>query len=328
MIIGCVPPMASPSMNATAINSDTLSISGKMIIATPVANMPPISSGHSLRRCTIAGSTRRTRKIAAPKEPRISPIIDADRPSRVPWIGVTKVNKSQAIDSTALATNARRRPRMRNRSPTRLRSCPAADAGCAGNRIGRSSISAMPTAVLPPSSRKVSRWPIRSMAKPEIVGPRKPDVENASASRLKLRDRCSGVPSSPATWLTHICTSMKPLPATALTINSTSMRGNAAASSSAPSTRQAPISSGLRTPMRSMVRPQPTANTSGTAASSEISTPTVSGVACRCSASSDSVTRLPANARCRITVSSSTKRMVMLQPGLVVPTTPSPRPGR
>ena len=52
-------------------------------------NIAPISIFHSLKRCTIGGSTRRTTKTADPKLPSINPIVDAENPRREPWIGMT-----------------------------------------------------------------------------------------------------------------------------------------------------------------------------------------------------------------------------------------------
>ena len=53
MIIGCAPPRPIPSRNASAISSATSVTSGTSASATAVANIAPISSFHSLTRCTI-----------------------------------------------------------------------------------------------------------------------------------------------------------------------------------------------------------------------------------------------------------------------------------
>lgn len=91
---------------------------------------------------------------------------------------------------------------------------------------------------------------------------------------------------------------MKPLPARTLTTNSVSMRGSANASNAPARISHAPMRIGVYMPMRSIWRPQRTEQNMGTTASSEISTPTVSGVAPKCSANSEIVTRALANATC------------------------------
>jgi hypothetical protein len=142
--------------------------------------------------------------------------------------------------------------------------------------------------------------------KPVSIGPRKPEVENVSASKLKFLTRCAGGPSVPIAWLTAMWNSINPEPTSGLAINSTSSRGTANTSANPAIVAVAPSSIGLRTPMRSMIRPALT-NVIGTNAINDTMTPTVNGDACKLSANNDRLTRNPANAKCSRMVGTTTR---------------------
>ena len=118
-----------------------------------------------------------------------------------------------------------------------------------------------------------------SMAKPARTGPRKPEVEKASASKVKFLTRCSGPPITAAACPDAMWNRKKPDPASGLATNSVSRRGTAQTSTIAARIAAAPASIGQRTPARSTQRPQRTANSIAITVSSDITTPTVKGVA-------------------------------------------------
>ena len=134
------------------------------------------------------------------------------------------------------------------------------------------------------------------MAKPAISGPSEPEVEKPSASQLKLVARSSAPPIAPTTWLTATWNTMKPVPISALAKYSVSSRGERKGSRVPKASTAEPNSIGRRAPMRSIRRPAMTANSIGSSAYTDISAPTISGVACRWMAYSDIATRLPLKA--------------------------------
>ncbi len=61
---------------------------------------------------------------------------------------------------------------------------------------------------------KVARCPALSMARPAVVGPRKPEIENPRASQLKLTARSSGSLSAPTAFWIAMWNTMKASPMT------------------------------------------------------------------------------------------------------------------
>ena len=84
MRLGCEAPSPSPSMKAMVAMRGTVRTSGKSAYATQATKSVTVTSRHSGSRRANQGSAMRTTKVAAANDPRMPPIVDAERPIEVP----------------------------------------------------------------------------------------------------------------------------------------------------------------------------------------------------------------------------------------------------
>ncbi len=104
------------------------------------------------------------------------------------------------------------------------------------------------------------------MVKPTASGLTDPEIEYASASRLKLRARSSGPPISPVTRCVASWKTMNARPTIAALAHSTGRLVENSGSTTPTASPAAPKSIGIRTPMRSDRRPAATAVSIGRSA--------------------------------------------------------------
>jgi len=130
------------------------------------------------------------------------------------------------------------------------------------------------------------------MMKPAITGPEKPEIDNATASRPKLRTRSAPSASSPVSFWMHMWNTMKPRPISTLLAQSTGTDNIVAGSSSPAHIATEPASIGIRVPTRSIQRPIAIDSSIGAIAFSERIRPTTTVGASSRMAASEPVSRL------------------------------------
>ncbi len=105
--------------------------------------------------------------------------------------------------------------------------------------------------------------PAWSIVNPAISGPRSPEIEYPTASRLKLWTRSDASPSSPVAFCAATWNVMNATPTSAALANNASSPGTRTGISAPAARPSEPASMGLRTPMRSEIRPAATAHSIG-----------------------------------------------------------------
>ncbi len=122
-----------------------------------------------------------------------------------------------------------------------------------------------------------------------------PETENPSERSVKFRARLARPPNSPVAFCAASWNAMNPTPTSGALAKSAGNPGNATGRIAPIAISAEPTRIGQRVPMRSDTRPAATESSIGSSAYSDISTPTVNGEAPIDSASSDTMTRLPAS---------------------------------
>ena len=189
---------------------------------------------------------------------------EADRPMRAPYSGTMNWCTSHADDTRATTRYRRRssgvasRSRMRSDCPVPgPTSCPSGSRSCS-TRSHHSAASGSSASV-----PNASRWPMPSIRKPAVVGPRKADTEKPIVIRLRLCRRSSGPPCSLISFWMPRWNGRKPRPTSTDATNSDGAASHDSGSTSPIAITTVPSVIGQRAPVRSIQRPPGIASSIG-----------------------------------------------------------------